>query len=1019
MLGGAWFRQQITLVGVGLLSAVLFTQSAGAQDRLVAKAYKCPQGQAAATADTLRNDYGVIPGVRVAVDERTSQVIVQAPPEVQARISQRMATAYPDLQPPAEKATASSAEVRQIALQRVQPEQLDAALWSTVGNRLTAVAEQRAGSRGYHLTMTGGGVVTLWIDAAAKQVKLEGPATAVDAAARLIRVLDSPQDQAGRNVRLMPLQPAQLASVERAASVIRAVNGPRVALPLAALLMQRPETPPAGGAAPSATPPAPGASPGPGLRPGETPPDFANLARIVNPVQMEVIEGLDMLVLRGSAQDVEELMRIVRIIEAILPETEPAIEILSMKHVDCQSLANTINTLYVAVYQDRQGTVNITPLVTPNALLIVGRKENVGMVKKLAALLDQPAVPGSQFQVFHLRYASAATVKATIDNFFAGTTGGLSPGTRVVIVADARTSSLIVQASPRDMAEVAEMIRNVDVINIGPGGPVNEMRIFQLEHTLATDIAQVLQAAITGGSVSQAGQQQGQGGPFGGGPFGQAGQQPGQGQAAGAAAQRASMLHFFTLKNHQLLKSGILTEVRITPDPKANALLVSSPPENFDLLAGLIHELDTLPAAEAQLKVFTIQNGDATNLQTMLQNLFTTQTTQQGQQGGGGFGPFGAFMLPQIQTTSSASATSLVPLRFGVDTRTNSVIVSGTEGDLIIVEAILTKLDDSEIRHRKSVVIRLKNSPSDNIASTITTFLSQERTLLQQAGTGLTSAFEQVEREVIVVSEPVTNSLVLSATPRYFEEVRGIIEQLDARPAMVMIQVMIVSITLGSTNEFGIELGLQDSVLFDRSIISSPIYSTTTLPTGTSTQTVVAANQQPGFAFNNGQDLGNSIPPNGSQGAVGSQGIANFGVSRTNSTLGYSGLVLSAASENVSAMLRALSENHRIDILQRPTITTLDNQPAKIQVGQNVPQITGVTTGLTGTTNNVTPTAVGLILGVTPRISPDGLVVMQIDAEKSELESETTGIPIFVSTTGQVSARRSSIPRRPQRRFAR
>ena len=53
-------------------------------------------------------------------------------------------------------------------------------------------------------------------------------------------------------------------------------------------------------------------------------------------------------------------------------------------------------------------------------------------------------------------------------------------------------------------------------------------------------------------------------------------------------------------------------------------------------------------------------------------------------------------------------------------------------------------------------------------------------------------------------------------------------------------------------------------------------------------------------------------------------------------------------------------------------------------------------------TNSVTPQNVGVILGVTPRISPDGLVVMQIDAEKSALESEATGIPIFASTGGTV-----------------
>ena len=57
--------------------------------------------QAAVTADTLRNEYGVIPGVRVAADERTSRVIVQAPPEVQVRISQRLAAVFPDLQPAA------------------------------------------------------------------------------------------------------------------------------------------------------------------------------------------------------------------------------------------------------------------------------------------------------------------------------------------------------------------------------------------------------------------------------------------------------------------------------------------------------------------------------------------------------------------------------------------------------------------------------------------------------------------------------------------------------------------------------------------------------------------------------------------------------------------------------------------------------------------------------------------------------------------------------------------------------
>ena len=468
------------------------------------------------------------------------------------------------------------------------------------------------------------------------------------------------------------------------------------------------------------------------------------------------------------------------------------------------------------------------------------------------------------------------------------------------------------------------------------------------------------------------------------------------------------MLRFLTVDaagRKTLMNSGILDrgDVHITADVRANSLVISAPPENIDLLVSLARQLDNLPAAVSQIKVFTIVNGDAQTLSNMLLTLFTGQAT------GTGAGP--QALLQLIQNNTGSSETSLVPIRFGVDTRTNSVIASGTMADLNIVEAILTKLDDGEVRHRRSVVIRLKNSPATDVATTITQFLTTERTLLQQAGPGLTTPFEQIEREVVVVAEPVTNSLILSSTPKYFDEVRAIIDQLDARPPMVMIQVLIASVELGTTNEFGIELGLQDSVLFDRSILSNLQTTTNTLASGASASTVVSGEGSPGFNFNNGGDLGNlGNLPTGSGVTqathpqdVAGQGLSNFGVGRTNSTLGYSGLVLSAASQNVTALLRALAENHRVEILQRPQIMTLDNQPAFIQVGQRVPRITSVTNNaVTGNTNAITLDNVGLILGVTPHIGPDGLVVMQIDAEKSELEPSATGIPIFSSPTGQV-----------------
>ena len=147
-----------------------------------------------------------------------------------------------------------------------------------------------------------------------------------------------------------------------------------------------------------------------------------------------------------------------------------------------------------------------------------------------------------------------------------------------------------------------------------------------------------------------------------------------------------------------------------------------------------------------------------------------------------------------------------------------------------------------------------------------------------------------------------------------------------------------------------------------------------------------------------------AVPPSALAGSntVGGQAVSNFGVGSTNSNLGYGGLVLSASSENVSVLIRALRQSNRLEVLSRPQIRTLDNQPAYIQIGQKVPRLVNVAVTNVGSVNGVTLENVGLILGVTPRISPEGMVVMEVDAEKSEVNVTDPGIPVSVSSTGAV-----------------
>src|SRR6185436_2819844 len=185
------------------------------------------------------------------------------------------------------------------------------------------------------------------------------------------------------------------------------------------------------------------------------------------------------------------------------------------------------------------------------------------------------------------------------------------------------------------------------------------------------------------------------------------------------------------------------------------------------------------------------------------------------------------------------------------------------------------------------------------------------------------------ERQIIVVAEVNSNSLLISATPRYLKDITEMIERVDAAKPEVVIQALLVEVALDNTDEFGIELGFQDSILFDRSTLASAPLSisqssifnttsqtsavnqngqttttTTITPQSLTTSTPVATGV-PGFLFNN-QPFGNNISASNA-GKVGSQGLSNFSVGRTNGNLGFGGLVLSAGSESVNVLLRALS----------------------------------------------------------------------------------------------------------------
>jgi type II secretion system protein D len=947
---------------------LLIASSAAAQDKIAAQSFRPRHLSLDAAAARLQEAFREQQlAAEVLVESKSQQIVVRGAADTLRQATriwlgvdkpsagkpEVLFTAGPAQPKRPAQASMAAAPAEQgdqpYALQHISPRDLEATLTQT-WRQMQFQPDGREGVVSARLPGMQRGVII--IDHNRQLVRVQGDEKLTAEWQKVIVALDTKLPARNATRALVSYQKADPVQIRRAVRLLETAQKSARASRQHVAQLQPDDQPPE-----EAQPPE--EMPGEGME--EEPAEEETRPAVGTGVRIIINEATGQIIIIGRQEDVERIVRLLQDLEQSVGK--PYIEILPLKHISDRAVSDLIAQIYDQVFA-RTARVTITPLTKPNALLLIGPQEGVEAVKELVSRLDKPVPPSSQLRVFPLKHMNASDAESIVRNFFVERAPEQTPrpglGTQVNVVAEPRSNSLLVQASARDLAEVAELLRRIDVIQTPK---VLEVRVFKLRNSLAEDLAPVLQQAVTGSSGTSTTSGQGQN---------QQGNQPGATGGTTAAPSTAVQMLKVDGQARRIIESGILTDVQITADPRANSLIVRGPASSMELLSALIEQLDQLPGQTASIKVFTLLNGDAQMLLNTLQQLFGQATNQ---------GANANNILSQLSPLVSGENV-LVPLRFSVDQRTNSIIASGAPSDLEVVERILLRLDESDVRRRTTTVYRLRNAPATDVSNAINLFLQNQRQLTQAIGQNLVSQVEQIEREVVVVPEQVSNSLLVSATPRYYEEIKKIVEDLDRRPPMVIIQVVIAEVTLGNTDEFGVELGLQDSLLFHRG-----------LPNNGGTGGI-------GFNFNNTNPLGNQNTFGRED--VAGQALTNLGLGRGNSTLGYGGLVLSASSESVSMLIRALQRSNRLQVLSRPQVQTLDNQAGFVQVGSRVPYVTSSSQTNFGIQNQVQFQNVGLLLQVIPRTSPDGLIVMQISAEKSELGPEATGVPTFISSTGQI-----------------
>lgn len=315
------------------------------------------------------------------------------------------------------------------------------------------------------------------------------------------------------------------------------------------------------------------------------------------------------------------------------------------------------------------------------------------------------------------------------------------------------------------------------------------------------------------------------------------------------------------------------------------------------------------------------------------------------------------------------------------DMRSNSLLVrSDNPARIQTLRELVAGLDVAGAAGGNIHVVYLRNAEATKLAETLRGIFSGEvpaalstltaaTTVPATSPTTAASPVSGASGGNMILADAATNSLVISAPDVTYNALRAVIDKLDARRAQVFVEALVVEITAEKAAEFGIQW--QDLRGIDRS----------------------------GTNFIGGTNLGgrstgsNIIDASANLGTLG-QGL-NIGL--VSGTIDIPGL---GVVTNLGALARALESDANANILSTPNLLTMDNEEAKIVVGQNVPFITGQY-AQTGSTTTPSPFQtierrdVGLTLRVRPQVSEGGSVKMQIYQEISSLRPTTTAADVI------------------------
>ncbi len=387
----------------------------------------------------------------------------------------------------------------------------------------------------------------------------------------------------------------------------------------------------------------------------------------------------------------------------------------------------------------------------------------------------------------------------------------------------------------------------------------------------------------------------------------------------------------------------------INVTPGSNALVITDYADNLQRLGRIIASLDVANATDVE--VIPLQHAIANDVVALLNRLVD------GTAAGGAGAATG-----QGQTDTGYKTTILA------ESRSNAIIVrSANPAKQAQIRSLVEKLDraGSELASGNIHVVYLKNADATKLANTLRAAIAgtggatpgaapaPPATAGTTPGGGATLNLPSTGGQI--QADAATNSLIITAPEPQYRQLRAVIDSLDQRRAQVLVESLIVEVDSAKESQFGIQW---------QNLVGGANSTVGILGTNFATSNLL------------------NIAINGADGkALPGQGL-NIGTARN-----VNGKYI------MTSLANFLQTNGGSNILSRPSLLTLDNEEAKIVVGQNVPFVTGQYTNNNSSNGAVNPFQtverkdVGLTLKVKPQISDTGMVKLTIFQEVSSVDT--------------------------------